>query len=252
MVLHIGLDGIKDNSEISNRLNDFFTHKNYKCRCVTAPEHNEIINTLDSYDLTKHEIALLYAFDRSFSYYGEDWEKYDLVFWDTTILFNYVCHTDEKTPMKYIKQINKYFPKMDLHIIVLRDADDYYENKYDNLTLKNIVKIQYTDLDKTIEEIVKAMFDNLPTCNWCPRLFKPNKKHKKYCSDKCAEYSLQEQYRVNNREYYKRYKNVMSERSKGGLGSKNANLHSKADPNPFVELEKVRRGKKALGLKPIQ
>ena len=102
------------------------------------------------------------------------------------------------------------------------------------------------------KNVVKACFDNLPTCNWCPRLFKPNKTHKKYCSDKCARYSLEEQYRVNNREYYKRYKDTMTERQKGGLGSKNANLHGKPDPNPLKEMEKVRRAKKSLGLKPIQ
>ena len=44
----------------------------------------------------------------------------------------------------------------------------------------------------------------------------------------------------------------MTERQKGGLGSKGANLHGKADPNPLAELEKVRNAKRALGLKPIQ
>ena len=80
----------------------------------------------------------------------------------------------------------------------------------------------------------------------------PSKTHKKYCKNKCKEYSLAEQYRINNRNYYHRYKNVMTERQKGGLGSKGANLHGKADPNPLAELEKVRNAKRALGLKPIQ
>ena len=44
----------------------------------------------------------------------------------------------------------------------------------------------------------------------------------------------------------------MSERKKGGLGSKGANLHGRADTNPVRELEKVRNAKRALGLKPIQ
>lgn len=250
MVLHIGIDGIIDKNQIINRLIDFFTHKNYKCRKAETPANKEINQILDNYDLLKHEIALLYAFDRSLTYYLEDWEQYDLVFWNNTDIFNYVAHTDEKTPAKYIRQINKYYPKMDLYIALTTD-NTYYNNKFK--TLKNIIIIPYTDDEpKLTEEIVKAMFDNLPTCNWCPRLFKPNRKHKKYCSDECAKYSLEEQYRVNNREYYKRYKNTMSERSKGGLGSKNANLHGTADPNPLEELEKVRRGKRALGLKPIQ
>ena len=44
----------------------------------------------------------------------------------------------------------------------------------------------------------------------------------------------------------------MTERQKGALGSKGANLHGRADPNPLAELEKVRNAKRALGLKPIQ
>ena len=44
----------------------------------------------------------------------------------------------------------------------------------------------------------------------------------------------------------------MSERAKGQLGSKGANLHGSADSNPIKELEKIRKAKKALGLKPIQ
>lgn len=268
MTLHIaleGIDGVGKSTQV-DRLLDFFKNKEYCVRKAVQPVNVEIIQILKNYQLLPHEIALLMAFDRSFSFYGEDWSKYDLVIWDRSILSSYAYNTDKNTPQTFIKQINKYFPQMDLYIIItnkelLEDADYQTTNKniirkYNELaeTYPNTITTPYikNNPEEMTRNIIRIIFDKLPTCQWCGRLFTPTQKHKKYCTSRCSDESFLDQCRENNRNYYNRYKDVMSERKKGGLGSKGANLHGKADLNPFRELEKVRNAKKALGLKPIE
>ncbi|WP_458454377.1 hypothetical protein [Methanobrevibacter sp.] len=267
MVLHIAVDGIDGvgKTTIVDKLCNFFTKKAYNCTSRKQPSNPEIISILNQYNLTNHEIALLMAFDRSFTYYGENWEKYDLVFWDRSILSSYAYNMDNHTPRNFIRQINKYFPLLDLYIIIESDKilneQDYTTNKeiiknYQWLSKKHkntqTIKYKENQPDKVFDEVVQCIFNNLPKCNWCGRLFTPTQKLKKYCRSECSKYSLEDQYRVNNRNYYMRYKDTWGDRRKRALGSKNANLHGTADPNPFAELEKVRRAKKSLGLKPIQ
>ena len=268
MVQHIsleGIDGVGKSTQV-DLLVDFFRKKKYKVRKAVQPVNEEVINILKQYKLLPHEIALLMAFDRSFSYYMEDWEEYDIVIWDRSILSSYVYNTDDNTPSFFIKQINRYFPLMDLYIIITHDnllkGADYQNNndtiiqKYGEIaeTHPNTITTPYLpdEPEKMTTNIIRLIFDNLPRCEWCGRIFTPTSTHKKYCRKKCSEEAFKEQCRTNNRNYYNRYKNVMSERKKGGLGSKGANLHGRADTNPVRELEKVRNAKRALGLKPIQ
>lgn len=268
MVLHIaleGIDGVGKTTQV-NELISFFRKKHYRVRKAIQPVNEEIIHILQNYKLLPHEIALLMAFDRSFTYYGEDWSKYDIVIWDRSILSSYAYNTNDNTPDFFIKQINRYFPEMDLYIIItneelLEDPDYQKENKslirkYHEISenYKNTITTPYLpdEKEEMTTNIIRIIFDKLPRCEWCGRLFTPTQKHKKYCKTKCGEEANREQCRENNRNYYHRYKDVMSERKKGGLGSKGANLHGKADPNPMAELQKVRNAKKALGLKPIE
>ena len=268
MVLHIAIDGIDCTGKTTHtrHLLEFFKNKKYKVTVRSTPVHPPILKILTEYNLLNHEIALLTAFDRSLTYYGENWEEYDLVLWDTSILHDYAYLTDENTHQVYIKQLNRYFPLLDLYIIIktdeyIREQDDQLHNnyslirKYEELeTHKNTKTVKYhkNEPEKTFEEIVKTIFDNLPRCNWCGKLFTPNQKRYKYCTDECAKYSKEEQYRINTRNYYHRYKDVMSEKQKGGLGSKGANLHGTPDPNPLVEMEKLRKHRRAVGLKPFK
>jgi hypothetical protein len=151
---------------------------------------------------------------------------------------------------------------MDLYIVIgsdeILEEQDYTKSsdlitKYQKFIQEkqNVVTVPYVknNIDEVFDSIVKKCFEHLPRCNWCGRFFTKSTKNKKYCSKKCRDYSRQEQNRENNRNYYNRYKDTLSERTKGQLGSKNANLHGKADPNPIAELEKVRKAKRSLGLK---
>ena len=264
MVLHIALEGIDGvgKSTMVDKLMEFFTKKSYKCRKAVQPVNTDIIRILQTHNLLNHEIALLMAFDRSFSYYGENWEQYDLVIWDRSILSSYVYNTDEKTNNQFIKDINRYFPPMDLYIIIttdtILDEQDYTNTsnliqKYERISQgnENITTVSYIKdkPNEVFESIVQKCFEHLPRCNWCGRFFTKSTKNKKYCSRKCRDYSRQEQNRENNRAYYNRYKDTLTERTKGALGSKNANLHGKRDKDFEKERIKVQKAKKSLGLR---
>ena len=247
MVLHISIDGIQNKEQVK-ALQKHFTSKKYNVAVAEPPKliKNRVFNN--------HEWALLSALERSNYYYNNDWSDFDMVFWTNSIVFDFISYADNKTPATFIKQVNKYFPQMDCFIVILNNRNS--DEDLDELIKikKPLVKTYFDgeDASKLTEDLIKLIHEHLPKCEWCGRIFQPTQKHKKYCTTQCAEYSLEEQYRVNNRNYYNRYKDVMSEQKKGEHGSKEANLHGKADTNPIRELEKVRNAKKALGLKNIQ
>ena len=259
MVLHIALDGIDGvgKTTLLNMLNEHYNidKHDYNCCIAKQPFKDEIIKMLEDYTLLNHEIALLMAFDRSFAYYRVDWNQYDLVFWDRSVLSSYVYNTDDTVTEYAIRQFNRFFPEMDLYIIIEalenQDNEDLIK-KYHKLInpSKNIYSIQYQKdkQEQMLNEIINLIEDKLPTCKFCGRLFKPNFDHRYYCSEYCSKESNMEQNRENNRKYFKRHKDTLSERSRGALGSKGANLHGKPNPDPLVELQRIRNAKKALGL----
>lgn len=238
MVLHIALNG-KDkqlNNKIIQHLQEFYKKKQYKI--TTIKEQPKMDN-----QYTLNQQLLLKSFHRNKTYQQKKWNKYQLILWNGSIIDDYQQTENTKIPYNYVTKINKYNHIHDIYITIGEPAKKI-PRKYNHHNIPNN--------DKLFEEIVKTIFDNLPRCQWCGKLFKPNKNNYKYCTKKCSKYSLEEQLRINNRNYYHRYKDVMTERQKGGLGSKNANLHGTPDTDPLRELEKVRNAKRALGLKPIQ
>lgn len=260
MVLHISVDGANKEfnefilEKLYNHFKNIDKHK-YNIRKAEIPVCPEVKNILNNYNLCNHEIALLYAFDASLSYYMEDWSQYDIVLWKGSVISSYVYNVDENTSSTFIKQINKYFPLMNLHIIIEDDDVKLTEDttKFKRIAddYKNTIYISdlNDELNKNMKKIISTIYQNLPTCNFCGKLFTPTQKHRTYCNYECSKKSKQDQDRENTREWYHRYKDVMSERKKGALGSKGANLHGTADPNPIAELQKVRNAKKAVGLK---
>lgn len=264
MVLNIALEGIDGVGKTTHaiRLAKFFHKKNYRVAYLSQPSQEPILYILQEYQLSNDQIALLMAVDRSMTYYENNFENIDLVIWDRSILSSYVYNTDEKVNNEFIKNINRYFPSMDLYIIIetaeILDRQDYTDTpnlieKYHSLVEANdnIVSVPYIDdsIDEVFESIVKECFKHLPKCNWCGRLFTKSTKNKKYCSPKCRKYAREEQNRENNRNYYNRYKDTLTERTKNQLGSKGANLHARADKDFEKEKIKVKNGMKAVGLK---
>lgn len=264
MVLHIAIEGIDGTGKTTNaiKLAKFFHKKNYRVAYLNQPAQEDIIYILKNRKLSNDQIALLMAVDRSITYYENDFHNLDICIWDRSILSSYVYNTDTKVTEDFIKSINRYFPPMDLYIIItaeqILDKQDYTntENiitKYQKLVQgnDNITEVKYIqdNIDEVFENIVKKCFEHLPKCNWCGRLFTKSTKNKKYCSTKCRKYAREEQNRENNRNYYNRYKDTLTERQKNQLGSKGANLHEKADKDFEKEKEKIKKGMKAVGLK---
>ena len=264
MVLHIALEGVDGVGKTTHaiKLAKFFNKKNYKVAYMNQPRQDDIIYILKHRVLSNDQIALLMAVDRSITYYENDFSNLDIVIWDRSILSSYVYNTDEKVTDDFIKNINKYFPPMDLYIVISTDTllaeQDYTDTedtiqKYQRMIEENdnITEVKYIQdsIDEVFESIVKKCFEHLPKCNWCGRIFTKSTKNKKYCSTKCRKYAREEQNRENNRNYYNRYKDTLTERQKNQLGSKGANLHEKADTDFEKEKEKIRKGMKAVGLK---
>ena len=264
MTIHIAIEGIDGTGKTTQaiKLSKFFHKKNYRVAYLNQPRHNGIIYLLQNHQLSNDQIALLMAVDRSMTYYENNFNNIDIVIWDRSIISSYVYNTDEKVNNEFIKNINRYFPEMDLYIVIEHDrilAKQDYTNteniisKYHKIIKEkdNIVSVKYikNNIDEVFENIVQKCFENLPRCNWCGRIFTKSTKNKKYCSSKCRKYAREEQNRENNRNYYNRYKDTLTERQKNQLGSKGANLHGTADEDFEKEKQKIRKGMKAIGLK---
>lgn len=245
-MLLIALNGknIELNEELLEHLVLFYRKKQYKVTTVKEQDEKPIQYILNN---TITDDLLLNAFQRSKNIQTNKLQKYDLIFINGSIIDDYNLILNTSIPANYITKINKYHNIYDLYL----NIGEHIPNIPKIYPLKNI-KIN----NETFENTVKTIFNELPRCQWCGKLFKPDKKHYKYCDriykgKTCSEYGWEENNRRNNREYYKRNKDNMTEKQKNGLGSKNAYLGGTPEDNPLAELEKVRKGKRALGLKPI-
>ena len=265
MTLHIALDGIDGLGKTTQikKLKEFLTKKSYNVKTLLPIQDKTFSYILNKYNLTLSEKALISAIDRSLTWNYNNFEDYDIVLWDTSILSSFAYYTNENVRPSFIKTINRFSPSMDI-IIVIRHCEYMQEQdlvngtpydliqRFDNLIEENdnVHKVDYApgDPSQTFDEIVKTLFDVLPTCKWCGRLFTKSVSNKKYCSKKCKDYAKEEQNRDNFRDYYNRYKDTMSESKKGALGSKGANLHGRANTNPDVEAKLINNEKRRLGL----
>lgn len=265
MTLHIALDGIDGLGKTTQikKLKEFLTKKSYNVKTLLPVQDKTISYILNEYNLTISEKALLQAIDRSLSWNWEDFDQYDIVLWDTSIIYSYAYYTNGNVKPSFIQSINKFSPSMDLIIVIrhyeyLQEQDlvngTHYDliQRFDKLIESNdnvqVVDYVPSDPGKVFEEIVRTLFDVLPTCKWCGRLFSKSVSNKKYCSDNCKAYAKEEQNRDNFRNYYNRYKDTMSESKRGALGSKGANLHGKANDDHEVEARLINNEKRRLGL----
>ena len=255
MTLHIALDGIYVNVNhiIVQKLVEYLASKSYIVKTI-FPLQDEIIQSiLTSYDLTISEKALLSALDRSITWNHQNFSNYDIVIWQTSIISSYAFHTNPDVKPSFIKTINKFAPAMDIIVVVqpLQEENQIIQ-KFNDLIQQfdNVYPVNYVGngVDLTLKEAIDTIFEVLPTCNWCGRLFTKTIHFKKYCSNNCKDYAKEEQNRLNFRKYYNRYKGTMSESKKGALGSRGANLHAHANIDPEVEARLISNEKKRLGL----
>ena len=239
MTLHIALDGfyVNVNHIIVQKLVEYLTSKSYAVKTIFPLQDETVQHILNTYDLTLSEKALLTALDRSITYNHQNFSNYDV---------------PEVKP-SFIKTVNKFFPSMDIIVVVqpLQENNQILD-KFSKLTQQfdDVYPVNFVDgaVDLTFRETIETIFEVLPTCNWCGRLFTKTVHFKKYCSYNCKDYAKEEQNRLNFRNYYKRYKDTMSESKKGALGSRGANLHAHANDDPEIEARLISNEKKRLGL----
>ena len=255
MTLHIALDGIYVNVNhiLVQKLVEYLASKSYTVKTIFPLQDETMQSILNSYDLTISEKALLTALDRSITWNHENFSNYDIVIWQTSIISSYVFHTNPEVKPSFIKTINKFVPAMDIIVVVQPLQEDcQIIQKFNSLIQQfdNVYPVNFVDdgVDLTFRESIETIFEVLPTCNWCGRLFTKNVHFKKYCSNNCKDYAKEEQNRENFRNYYKRYKDTMSESRKGALGSRGANLHAHANTDHEVEARLISNEKKRLGL----
>lgn len=266
MVLNIaieGVDGVGKTTQL-NHLQKFLEKKGYKVTIIRQPNNPELIDFMKNNNLEQHEIALLMAADRSITYNMMkpfiEKKVYDIILWDRSILSSYAYNTDDNVDDKFISDINRFFIDMDLYIVIDNDefleTADYsnYQNtkkiitKYQKLVEENekIISIPYipNKENQVFESIVKSIFENLPRCNWCGKLFTKTNNYRKYCSTKCKGYAREEQNRIHALNYYHKYKEDLP----GKLGSYGANLYGHRNEDMEKEHQLILNEKKRLRL----
>ena len=187
MTLHIALDGIyvNVNQHITQKLVEYLASKSYAVKTIFPLEDEIIQSILNNYDLTFSEKALLTALDRSITWNHQNFSNYDIVIWQTSIISSYVFHTNENVKPSFIKTINKFVPAMDIIVVVqpLQEDNQIIQKfngliqQFDNVYPVNFV---YGGVDLTLKEAIETIFEVLPTCNWCGRLFTKTIHFKKY------------------------------------------------------------------------
>lgn len=264
MVLHIaieGVDGVGKTTQLEH-LKTFFTKKNYNVTILKQPNSPELIDFMKTYFLNKSELALVMALDRLILYNSMKvfFQRYDIIFWDRSILSSYAYNTDDTVDEKFITDINRYFPDMDLYIVIdnnefLEKAD--YQNNNDEDKQKIIKKYQklvsendnvktvpyiYGEENKVFESIVQTIYEYFPRCNWCGHVFKKTTENRKYCKKICSDYAREEQNRINALKHYHDHKDEKPQK----LGSYGANLHSHMNPDHEKEKQLIENEKRRL------
>ena len=158
MTLHIALDGIDGLGKTTQikKLSEFLTKKSYNVKTLLPIQDKTILSILNKYNLTLSEKALLTAIDRSLTWNYEDFEQYDIVLWDTSILNSYAYHTNVNVKPSFIQAINRFSPSMDL-IIVIKHWEYMQEQDFSNRLQYDLIQ----KFDKLIEENDTSISDNL-------------------------------------------------------------------------------------------
>jgi len=152
------------------------TSKSYTVKTIFPLQDETVQHILNTYDLTLSEKALLTALDRSITYNHQNFSNYDVVIWQTSILSSYAFHTNPEVKPSFIKTVNKFFPSMDIIVVVqpLQENNQILD-KFAKLTQQfdNVYPVNFIvgGVDLTFKETIETIFEVLPTCNWRGRLF---------------------------------------------------------------------------------
>lgn len=245
MTITISIDG-QDNEAIAALIYEHYKKQGYTVRLCHRPDHKPIHEIKRFYNLCNHEIALLHAFDQSLtSYKLFDWDDYDIVVWQGSIISDYVELVDENTPHLFVKRINRFTPKMDYYYYIEDDKHLLKSNILDEF--ENILILNKEDGINTLyKTIINHLNETYPHCKWCNNIFKP-KTNQKYCSKTCSQKSRTEKINKNVHKFYKTYGRRTNRTYNGDLGS-NALLKQHPQENFEKEHETILNEKRRLKL----
>ena len=204
MTITISIDG-EDNEAIAALIYEYYRKQGYKVRLCRRPDHKPIHEIKRFYNLCNHEIALLHALDQSLtSYKMWDWEDYDIVVWQGSIITDYIDLVDKNTPRLFVKQINRFTPKMDYYYYIEPAKIGLKNNLLDEF--KNLIVLNgEDDINTLYKTVINHLNESYPHCKWCNHIYKKDYSHRKYCSKTCSELSREKQNRDNSYKYYRKY-----------------------------------------------
>ena len=245
MTITISIDG-EDNEAIAALIYEYYRKQGYKVRLCRRPDHKPVHEIKRFYNLCNHEIALLHAFDQSLtSYKMWDWDDYDIVVWQGSIITDYIDLVDKDTPRLFVKQINRFTPKMDYYYYIKPAKISLKNNLLDEF--KNLIILNSEDDINTLyKTIINHLNKTYPHCKWCNNIYKKDYHHRNYCSKTCSQLSREKQKRDFSYQFYKKYgRNTSSSKYNTNLGS-NALLKQHPQENFEKEHETIINEKKRL------
>lgn len=243
MVLHIAVDGLRVEA-LTALLYEHYKSKKYNVRLCRRPDHKPIHEILRHYNLLNHEKALLYALDESLTYYMEDWSEYDLVFWQGSILEDYLSLNGVSS--YWLSQINKFVPKKDLYCYIKEDKSKVLDEPF-NILKETLILNDTGNIETNLKELINQINEMFPKCQWCNHIYKKNKNHIKYCSKTCSHLANQKQVRDRVNRYNKLHRNSNASNYNSNLGS-NALLKQHSNNDFHKEHKSIKNEKRRLGI----
>ena len=188
MTLHIAVDGVNA-EEITIGLYDYYQSKNYKTG-LCKKDGDWILNYIKKgYTLTNYQTALINAINETITSTKPYLSDYDIIFWENSIITDYLTLTDDNVTPYWLKQINKFTVKKDLYCYIKPTKKDIQQTNLHNI--KNIIIIgDNGDIESNLNELIIKINKYFPHCQWCNNIYKKIDNHK-YCSKTCKELAYQ-------------------------------------------------------------
>lgn len=232
MTLHIAVDGV-DAKEITYALYTYYKSKKYNAGLCKRTGDWFLNYIKRNYDLNNYQTALINALDESITYSLADFTGYDIIFWENSIIADYLTLIDEDVTRYWINQINNKTPKKDLYCYI-KPNNETEKDKSVNYNGNMIILNDTGSMKTNLKELIKQINEYFPQCCWCNHIYKKDKHHIKYCSKTCSQLANQKQVRDRVNKYNKKYKNETPSSYHANLGS---DALLKQHPNTDFEKE---------------
>ena len=242
MTLHISIDGVKAEATAA-LLYEHYKSKSYRVKLINRCNIKELNSIMKDYKLLNHETALVNALNESITYNHENYDDYDIVFWNESILKDY---TELKDVTGYwLKQINNKTPKKDLYCYITTDENNN-QNKPLNYINNTLILNDTGNITTNYKQLLNKINKYFPHCSWCNHIYKKTY-NKKYCSKTCQELAEQKQTRDRVNKFRKLHKNNNISDYHSNLGSE-ALLKQHRNNDFTKEHRSIINEKKRLGV----